>query len=136
MSRTVLRRIHPAGILALWTLLLLLLTACQGAASPTTGEVSFELVALEPDTQIVGEVTLVLRVLRGEAPLAGAQVAVQGDLRRAGVLPVQGGGQTDSAGVVRVPFEWTTGGDWVVTVTITTPDGQQRAGQFELTIAS
>ncbi|MBK8023429.1 MAG: FixH family protein [Chloroflexi bacterium] len=111
------------------------LAACRGGdEAPIAEDVTFEVVAFEPDTFVVGDVTVIIKVLRAGTPLANARVDAQGDMSHAGMVPVQASGTTGADGQVRLPLEWTMAGDWTITVTITTPEGQKRAGQFELVI--
>jgi hypothetical protein len=57
-------------------------------------------------------------------------------MNHAGMVPVLGSGQTDADGLVRVPFEWTMGGDWIVTITAALSDGTSASQTFDFSVAS
>jgi hypothetical protein len=125
-------------------LLIIVLAGCrqsaQGTPTPSatteSGEIDIEM-AVEPAPPTVGDAVLVvtLHSVAG-TPIDGAQVAVRGDMNHAGMIPVLREGHESQEGTYRIPFEWTMGGDWIVTLDITLPDGQQVTRRFEMTIES
>ena len=65
-----------------------------------------------------------------------AQVEVEGDMAHAGMVPVNGTAGEGLDGRYQVPFRWTMGGDWVVTVKVSLPGGGSATKQFPLTVSS
>jgi hypothetical protein len=66
-----------------------------------------------------------------------AQIAVRGDMTHAGMAPVLGeAAQPDDDNVYRVPFEWTMGGDWILTVDVTLADGRTASQRFDFVVES
>lgn len=119
--------------------ILLLIAGCRESAQPASPTpanltVTFELMSMEPQIPKVGTTSLDFLVLESGAPLANAQVAVRGDMNHAGMVPVDGLATTGADGIASVPFEWTMGGDWIITVTVTTPDGLSVTGSFDMQI--
>jgi hypothetical protein len=92
--------------------------------------------AFDPDPAVVGDAALTVTVTRDGAPLADAPVSVRGDMTHAGMRPVLVDATTDASGSVSIPFTWTMGGDWIVTVSVTLPDGSEVAQQFDVSVAS
>lgn len=123
---------------AIALLIVLLLAGCRESAQPTpqAENVTFDLVAMEPDTPVVGEMTLSFLVLENGAPLENAQVAVRGDMNHAGMVPVEGSATSGADGIALVPFEWTMGGDWIITVTVMTPGGLSVTGTIDMVVVS
>jgi hypothetical protein len=115
----------------------LLLGACGGRASQQPGNTDVW-IDLDADSLAVGQTTLTVRVTDGNgAALEDATVNVRGDMNHAGMVPVLAeavtGGQN---GVYRVPFEWTMGGDWIVTVEAILADGESVSQQFNVSVGS
>jgi hypothetical protein len=128
-----------ARLLALLSVLALLVAGCR-QATPTVGTdedgagVAIELIL--PDAPVMGETTLGVRLFSSEgAAVAGAAVAVRGDMAHAGMVPVIAtAAPAESAGEYTAPFEWTMAGDWIVTVTVTLPDGRVVSDEFQVTV--
>ena len=124
-------------------LLLLLLIAAAGCresaqATPTPSEnVQID---LQVDDLNVGETSLLITLTDAQGnPIEDAQVAVRGDMDHAGMMPVIREPEdvtTDAPGQYRVPFEWTMGGGWIVTVTATLPDDTVVTKDFDLSVES
>ncbi len=110
---------------------------CQTAtptpdASTQTASIT---VATTPDPPMMGDSTMTITVTQDGAPLADAPVSVRGDMNHAGMKPVLADGTTSADGTVEVPFAWSMGGDWIVTVTVTLPDGSEVSQDFDYSIA-
>jgi hypothetical protein len=90
---------------------------------------------VSPDPPSIGPANLTLAVKGADGrPIDGAQLQIKGDMTHAGMQPVLakiGGGR---GGVYQTPFEWTMGGDWILTVTAALPDGRTTARQFSYTV--
>ncbi len=111
---------------------------CRQTATPTpdasTQSASIT-VATNPDPPMMGDSTMTITVTQDGAPLANAPVSVRGDMNHAGMKPVLADGTTGDDGTVDVPFAWSMGGDWIVTVTVTLPDGSEVSQDFNYTIS-
>lgn len=126
-----------------WSLLILILVAasfagCRQTATPTpdaSTQAASISVATTPDPPTTGDSTMTITVTKDGAPLASAPVSVRGDMNHAGMKPVLADGTTGSDGTVAVPFNWSMGGDWIVTVTITLPDGSEVSQDFNYTVS-
>jgi hypothetical protein len=115
---------------------LLLLTACGGRNSQQTNNDDIHLTATVESTT-VGQTTLQVTVTDAAGtPINDATVSVKGDMSHAGMVPVLAEATNGENGVYEMPFEWTMGGDWVVTVEATLPDGRSATQQFNFTIDS
>jgi hypothetical protein len=124
--------------------LLLLLAACRQSAQPTptpelltpTPEIEIEM-AVEPSPPATGDAVLLVRLHHPDGtPIENARIAVRGDMNHGGMVPVLGEAAEASDGIYRVPFEWTMGGDWIVTLTVTLEDGRQVERRFDMRISS
>ncbi len=84
----------------------------------------------------VGKYTLNVSVFDSENnPVNNAQVSVKGDMTHAGMLPVLATATNGDKGQYKVPFEWTMGGDWIVTIQVTLPDGTVAEESFPMVIS-
>ncbi|MFN8560534.1 MAG: FixH family protein [Anaerolineae bacterium] len=119
-------------------IVLALAAGCQPPATPTPersaqAAQTIDLV-VDPSPPAVGDASLIVTVTRDSAPLADAPVSVRGDMNHAGMRPVLGDATTAADGTATIPFNWTMGGDWVVTVTVTLPDGSEVSQQFDQSV--
>jgi hypothetical protein len=105
-------------------LLGLLLVACGQQTAPTATPVDVTLsVRAEPEPLAVGETTLIVTLHdASDAPLDGAALQVHGDMDHEGMTPVDREVSASVNGEYRVPFEWTMGGGWIVTITAQLPN--------------
>ena len=119
-------------------ILLVTLTGCRESAQQqainTTSGITIE---LKPGYSAqVGETTLTVILIDAQGALVeGATVRVRGDMNHAGMVPVNAETAESSGGEYTVPFEWTMGGDWIVTVEATLADGTVVTRTFDTTIA-
>lgn len=114
----------------------LLLAACGGRVSQQSNDADVA-IDLAAESMAVGSTVLEVTVTDGSsAPINDATLNVKGDMTHAGMTPVLVEGVSDGReGVYRVPFEWTMGGDWVVTVEAVLPDGRTVSQQFDLSVS-
>lgn len=120
--------------------ILLLLAACRQSAQPTPAAMSDDLaITLEvaPAPPVVGDTELIvtLRTTAGDA-VDDARIAVRGDMNHAGMTPEFGEADGGSDGIYRVPFTWTMGGDWIITVDVTLANGETVSRTFDLSVES
>jgi hypothetical protein len=114
-------------------LMLLTLTACgqTGSAMTSAADVDIAL-QVEPEPLTVGETTLLVTLTDGSGSLIdGARLQIQGNMDHAGMMAVDRQINESINGVYRVPFEWTMGGGWSVTVTAQLPDGGEISETFD-----
>ncbi|MCC6614122.1 MAG: FixH family protein [Anaerolineae bacterium] len=113
-------------------LLSLILAACgQQAAPPTPIDVDMS-VRAEPESLAVGEAALLVTLKDADgSPIDGARLQVHGDMDHEGMTPVDREVSESTNGEYRVPFEWTMGGGWIVTVTAQLPGGGEITQTFD-----
>ncbi len=115
---------------------LLLVVGCQtGAPTPAaTAQAAQIALTMVPATPTVGTSTFTIVVTRSGQPISDAQVDVRGDMNMAGMPPVLGSDRTNAQGEISLPFKWSMGGDWIVTVTVTLADKSQVSQTFNMTV--
>lgn len=120
-------------------LVAVVIAGCRESAQPVESDPDLTIdLRIDPEPPAMGEATLLVTLATiGGEPVTGAAVSVRGDMDHAGMVPVLGSAEeTDEPGVYSVPFEWTMGGDWIVTVTVTQADGEVGTEDFNLTVSS
>lgn len=115
-------------------LLTLMLAACGSQSNPILSSADIQMsmnVEMEPIT--VGETTLSVTLADASGmPIDGAILQVHGDMDHEGMTPVDREISQSTSGEYRVPFEWTMGGGWIVTVTAQLPNnGSEISKNFE-----
>lgn len=121
-------------VLLISVLAVFAIVGCGQQSQPTTvvTDVQLEL-AVEPEPPATGTATLIVTLTDASgAPVNGATVAVEGNMDHAGMEPSTGQTIKDTDGVYRVPFRWTMGGGWRVTVTATLPNDGVATETFEV----
>jgi hypothetical protein len=101
-----------------------LLAACgqQNAPEPTALNIEMS-VRVEPELLAVGETTLIVTLQDGSGSvIEGATLQVHGDMDHKGMTPIDREVSAGLNGEYRVPFVWTMGGGWVVTITALLPE--------------
>jgi len=79
-----------------------------------------------PDPPRVGPATVTLRVSDAAGqPVSGARISLEGNMSHAGMRPVFGEATELEPGRYQSALEFTMGGDWVVLVRLTLPDGRK-----------
>jgi hypothetical protein len=129
--------IQARGV-ALLLIGLLVIGALAGACSrgddgDAAEDVSVELV-VEPLPLAVGPATVTVRLRDADGePINGAELEIVGDMTHAGMVPVITGATDEGDGrYVSEGFEFTMGGDWIITVRGTLPGGQQIERTFDV----
>lgn len=125
---------------ALYIILVLCLAACRQSQQTTpqgASAISIELAAA-PEPLTTGETTLLITLKDANSqPIRDARLEVRGDMTHAGMQPVTAIADEDPAdGIYRIPFQWTMSGDWIVTVTVTLPNGDTHKKTFDFTVTN
>lgn len=122
-------------VLLLLTLLIPMAACARQSQQPAAGDVEMTL-AVRPDPPTVGDATLEITLTDGEGnPIEDARLNVKGDMSHAGMEPVLAEVEGGPGGVYQVPFRWTMGGDWFVTVDAVLADGTTVSRRFDLAVA-
>ena len=89
---------------------------------------------ISPSPPRVGATTVNLKLtdFASSKPLSGARVRLEGNMTHAGMTPVFADAQEVEPGRYRATLEFTMGGDWVVLVRLTLPDGRKIERQFDV----
>jgi hypothetical protein len=109
----------------------LALSACQKAEEDLP-DVSVDL-AVSPDPPVVGPatVTVTLRDADGE-PIDGAEMKLEGTMTHAGMVPVFADAIETEPGQYEASLEFTMGGDWIIIVRATLPDGRSLEREIDV----
>jgi hypothetical protein len=128
------------GLALVSIIVLALASGCRESAQPTISpqETGYNLdMSYEPDPAVVGASIVVVTVTDNDGNAVDVEeIVVRGDMNHAGMQPVIGTAAEGTDGVYRVPFEWTMGGEWIVTVTATLTDETEISDEFTLDVAS
>ena len=116
--------------------LLITLPACGRIQQNQSQSVSVTLeMILEPEQPAVGPAQLIFTLTDEQGqPINDAALAVEGNMTHAGMVPVVSQAEVGETGHYVVPFEWTMGGDWVVTVETTLANGRHFSREFPVTV--
>jgi hypothetical protein len=122
----------------MFLLLLISLVGCRESTRPTptpTGQEPIITLISDPHPPQSGDGMLVISVTQPDGTLPEIQkVAVRGDMTHAGMRPEFGETVEGENGVYRIPFNWSMGGDWIITVTLTLADDSEIQRTFEITV--
>jgi YtkA-like len=129
MSQAFRRRFKTFGVAVLCAGLFF--GGCQSRPEPQSDIViEHEII---PDPPTVGRSTVTLRVKDASGrPLSGARVDIEANMSHAGMRPVFSEAKESAPGLYWSDFEFTMGGDWVVTVRLTLPDGRKVEREFDV----
>lgn len=109
----------------------LFLAGCQRRPEARDG-VSVEH-EINPQPPRVGTARVALRVRDAAGrPVSGARVTLEGNMAHAGMRPVFAEASESEPGRYESALEFTMGGDWVVLVRLTLPDGRKIERQFDV----
>lgn len=122
-------------ILALFVILVILAGCRQRSEVSDASETGQISVTVEPSPPNIGQAVLIVTLQdeRGD-PIQASLVQVRGDMSHAGMAPEFGEAETADEGKYRIPFEWTMGGDWILTITTTLSSGEIIENTFEFTV--
>lgn len=118
------RCFYSLVVLILALILTIIMAGCRQATPTPIAPPDVEMtMSVEPDPPAVGETTLVVKLTDPNgAPIDGAVVSAHGDMDHAGMEPVEGSIESGQNGEYRIPFAWTMGGGWVITIVAKLPN--------------
>ena len=117
-------------------LLIILVPACGRiqTGQEQDSEVSIEL-TVEPAQPAAGPAQLIITITdQNGQPIDNATLEIEGNMTHAGMVPVFAQTTGGENGRYTVPFEWTMGGDWSVTVEVSLEDGRTIFREFPVTV--
>lgn len=127
---------YSARIFVIMLVLVVVLAGCRDSGDSDDDSGSAEAtitVSYDPNPPAVGDATLMVTLTDANGdPINDATVNVRGDMNHAGMAPVQGDAENGDNGVYTIPFEWTMGGDWILTITATLADGTEVTDEVEI----
>ena len=125
---------HKRIVEQLLTLLLLVtlpLTACQKAENDLP-DVSVDL-AVSPDPPQVGPTTVTVTLSDADGkPIGEAEMKLEGTMTHAGMVPVFADATETEPGRYEATLEFTMGGDWIIIVRATLPDGRSLEREIDV----
>ncbi len=127
---------HKCILLISLGMLFLAGSGCARESRQETSDIVQINLTTVPYPPILGEARLVIQIIDNAGmPVNDALLDIKGDMTHAGMIPIlaqiEGGGED---GFYNVPIEWTMGGDWVMSVTVTMPDGAVARKQFDMRV--
>lgn len=109
-------------------------SACTRKSSLATPSSDLQ-IELEIESPHIGVSSFTIQLLDPSgAPITNADVAVRGDMSHAGMTPALAAAEEVEPGVYSGEIEWSMAGDWIVTVQVTTLDGESVERPFDLSI--
>ena len=118
------------GLLILLIFLVGIVVGCTRSASQRSIVVSDEQITPQPPR--AGVLTVNFRLTDSSKPLTGAHIILEGDMTHAGMAPVFGDAHEVSPGQYQGQVTLSMGGDWVVLMHITLPDGKNVEKQIDI----
>jgi hypothetical protein len=114
-------------------LLLLLLLAAGCRIPPDVSNRGTQLkLSFAPNPPAIGDTVAVVSVIHDQVAQQNVPVTLFGVVNTVGIPPETGAGTTDAAGHSVIPFHWTHGGDWTITVTAALPNGATISQDFRV----
>jgi YtkA-like protein len=87
---------------------------------------------ITPQPPYAGPIRVNFKLVDASKPLAGAHITLEGDMTHAGMAPVFGEVREVSPGQYQGQVTLSMGGDWVVLLHITLPDGKKIEEQMDV----
>jgi hypothetical protein len=86
--------------------------------------VALEVTLSNPDTlQVATPTELQITLTQNGTPVSGATLEIEGNMTHAGMEPLFVRVTEAAPGDYRAPLDWTMGGEWLLTIRGTLPDG-------------
>jgi hypothetical protein len=131
--------LSPLPLLPMLPVLLALLPLLAGCRGDAGDDLPVEArVSVAPTPPLVGPALVVVELTDAEGePVDGARVQVEGTMTHAGMVPVFADAEPTGGGRYRIQeFDFTMGGDWILRVHITLPDGTRGVREREVRVVS
>lgn len=124
------------GLLSLVLLLGLALSSCGGVAGGQGQDGGVDIAfASDPNPPSVGPSHLDVTLTgAGGQPLDGATVKIEAHIGEVCMQPLRVSLRAGESGTYGGPFNWTAGGDWIMVVKATLPDGQELEREFNVAV--
>ena len=103
---------------------------CTRSALPRSIVVSDKQITPKPPH--AGPITVNFKLADASKPLTGAHITLEADMTHAGMAPVFGDAHEVSPGQYQGQVTLSMGGDWVVLMHITLPDGKKAEEQMDV----
>jgi len=126
-SRPLTRGLH---VLPVFLGVLLFVVSCSRSGSVTSTILTEK--GVSPQPARVGPVRVAFRLSNSGKPVSGAHVSLEGDMTHAGMAPVFGDAQEVVPGQYQGQLNLNMGGDWVVLIHVTLPDGHNLEEQMSI----
>jgi hypothetical protein len=126
-------RLRVCGLLFCGALICLnlLLSGCR-----KSGEMLPDIIVeheIAPQPPKIGSATITLKLSdSGGTSQNGAQINLEGNMSHAGMRPVFSEARELEPGRYEAPIEFTMGGDWIILVRVTLPDGRKFQRQLDV----
>lgn len=112
-------------------------TSGNAGAGATSAAVDSIVIVMGIDPLRVGTVTVTAQVSAGGEPLAGARVAVRGDMTHAGMTPALGQLTEGHQGTYATDeFELEMAGDWIITIEVEAADGRKATSETFVSVTA
>jgi hypothetical protein len=113
--------------------MLVVLAGCRQSPTTNTPDLQLELDTSSPFKIGQSDLIVTLKDAQGN-PIDNAKIEVQGDMTHAGMKPSLGSVDKGTQGQYKIPFDWSMGGDWVLTIKATLPDGRTASKRIEVSV--
>jgi hypothetical protein len=107
------------------------LSGCREAKEPPPDIVVEHEITPQPVKAGPATITLTLSDAGG-TPFKGAQVRLEGNMSHPGMRPIFSEAREAEPGRYEAPIKITMGGDWIILIHITLPDGRKLQREFEI----
>jgi hypothetical protein len=88
---------------------------------------------VEPSPPQIGAATITVTLADTEGhPISGADIALEGNMNHAGMVPVFAQASEVAPGQYEASLEFTMGGDWFILVRADLPDGRSMERKFDI----
>lgn len=118
------------GLLILLIFFVGISVGCTKSASQRLIVVSDKQITPQPPH--AGPITVNFKLADAAKPLTGAHISLEGDMTHAGMAPVFGDAHEVSPGQYQGQVTLSMGGDWVVLMHISLPDGKKVEEQMDI----
>lgn len=120
-------------------ILIIVVVGCRESAQPTptpSQDVQISITS-DPNPPVMGDAKLLVTITDAQGnALEATEVKVRGDMNHAGMAPEFGDPAEKTDAGYSVAFNWSMGGDWIITVDVTLSDGRTFSQEFDFSVTS